>query len=770
MTLAAGAQLGAYTIGAKLGEGGMGVVYRAHDSRLGRDVALKVLAPALAGDPARIERFQREARTVAALNHPHIVTIHSVEHDAASDTHFLTMELVEGTSLDRQLPGDGLPVSKVLELATALADAVSAAHDKNIIHRDLKPGNVMVATDGRVKVLDFGLARASGATPVQNSEDETSLRTSEGVVMGTVPYMSPEQVEGRDVDMRSDIFSLGVVLFEAATGRRPFQGRSQAALLSSILRDDAPPVPEWRPDLPGAFGRLIARCLEKDRDRRIQSARDLRNEIDAIRRDIRPGVSSGGAEASQARPAAPAAPDRSIVVLPFTNLSPDADNAYFSDGLTEELITDLAGVTGLRVISRNSSMQLKSTTRSLPEIGRELGVRYLLTGSVRKAGSALRITAQLVDAASDTPLWAEKYSGTIEDVFDVQERVSRSIVSALKITLTSQEDARLGARRIRDPRAFELYLQARNEMRHYGVSLDRARTLLERAIAIEGETPPLRALRAFMEFSRVRGGTHTDMRPLELAETEARALIEQMPEAAYGAALLGFVSYERGDLPAAARYLGRALELDPTDADVMFFLCITLQGAGQIEPALRLAERFHEADPLSPFSGAMMACGQWFAGNIGHDVDKLVQGLAMDPQNAILNWALGYTYAMMGRVTDAARHADWMRQHAPQLPYTAHLTSLVESAAGRTEEALATIRRVDLTPLDAHQTFHIAEAFAMAGDTAKALSLVDFAVDHGMYPHRFYGEFCPFLQPLRGLAEFDRIVAKAARRAAAFHT
>jgi len=257
-------------------------------------------------------------------------------------------------------------------------------------------------------------------------------------------------------------------------------------------------------------------------------------------------------------------------------------------------------------------------------------------------------------------------------------------------------------------------------------------------------------------------GSSTDRRPLDLVETEALALIDLVPDAPYGHSLLGFVGYERGRLPEAARHLTKALDLDPTDADVLFMLCITLQAAGQIEAAQRLSARFHEMDPLSPFAGAMLCVSEWFSGHIGRHLDALERSREMDPDNPIINWALGYTYALMGRTGDAARQAEWMRTHAAQLPYTVQLTSLVDGMEGRSRAALDALAKLDLAPLDAHHTFHIAESYAMAGDATRALALLEHAVDHGMYPYKFYAEYCPFTVPLRGSAEFDRIVAKAA--------
>jgi serine/threonine protein kinase len=744
---------GKYRIDGHLGSGGMATVYLAHDLRHDREVAIKVLRDGLAQSLGR-ERFLREIRLAARLNHPHILPLY--DSGEAGGCLYFVMPVMRGQTLRDRLAKDGrLPIGEALRLAAEVADALDYAHRHDTVHRDIKPENILLH-EGHAIVADFGIGKALAAA----AETDTA-NTQFGVTVGTPAYMSPEQASGDAVDGRSDLFALGCVLHEMLTGEQAFSAQTVSATIAKRFSWTPPPVTTVRADVPAAVAAIVTRLLAK-------SAADRPATGSQLMADLTSNQVTPFANTPQPARRPPASAVKSVAVLPFVNVSADPENEFFSDGLTDELITDLSGVKGLRLISRNSSMQLKGSTKPLREIGHELGVRYLLTGSVRKAGGALRITAQLVDPETDAPLWAEKYSGTMEDVFDVQERVSRAIVHALQITLSSEEDARLGARRIRDPRAFELYLQARNEMRRYGVSLDRAAALLQRAVDIEGDTPPLRALRAFMEFSRVRGGMHTDMRPLDAAESEAHTLIAQMPDAPFGYALLGFVAYERGDLPAAARNLTRAMELDPSDADVMFFLCITLQAAAQIEPALRLAARFHEVDPLSPFSGAMMACGEWFAGNAGRHVEKMEQGIVMDPQNAILNWALGYTYALTGRTADAVRQVDWMRTIAPRLPYTAQLASLVEAIQGNADAALDIIRTVDLAPLDAHQTFHISEAYAIAGDRSKALELLEFAVDHGMYPYRFYRDFCPFMQPLRGLAEFDRIVAKAERRAAEF--
>jgi serine/threonine protein kinase len=746
---------GRYRVARELGAGGMATVHLAHDLRHDREVAIKVLRPGVAQALGR-ERFVREIRLAARLNHPHILPLY--DSGEADGLLYFVMPVVRGQTLRDRLQQDRtLPVDLALRLASEVADALDYAHRHDVVHRDIKPENILLH-EGHAVVADFGIGKALVA-----AADPTGIYTQVGVTVGTPAYMSPEQAAGGVVDGRSDLFALGCVLYEMLTGEVAFAGPTPSATIARRFVWSPPPLTTTRADAPPAVAEVVARLLSKEAAERPQTGAQV---VTALR--LAPTQPTLPPAAPPARPTDPPAA-KSVAVLPFANVSADADNEFFSDGLTDEVITDLSGVKGLRLISRNSSMQRKGSTKPLPEIGRELGVQYLLTGSVRKAGNALRITAQLVHAETDAPLWAEKYSGTLDDVFDVQERVSRAIVGALQVQLTSTEDARLRARRIGDPRAFELYLQARNELRRYGASTERASVLLQRAVEIEGETPPLRALRAFMEFSKVRGGSSADLRPLDVAEAEARALIDLVPDAPYGYALLGFVGYERGRLPEAARHLRKAMELDPTDADVIFMLCVTLQAGGQIEPAQRLAQRFHEVDPLSPFSGCMLCASEWFSGNIGRHLDAMERARAMDPGNPVVNWALGYTYALMGRNGEAATQAQWMRTHAPQLPYTVQLSSLVDALEGRREAALEALAHVHLTPLDAHHTFHIAESYAMAGDTSRALALLEHAVDHGMYPYKFYAEYCPFTVPLRSSPEFDRIVAKAARRVAEFN-
>jgi serine/threonine protein kinase len=434
-----GETLGHYHILGKIGAGGMGEVYRARDSKLGREVALKVLPPDMARDPERLARFQREARAVAALNHPHIVTIYSVEE--LDGVHFLTMELVEGQSLDRRILECGLPLEQIVEIASALADALAAAHEKGIVHRDLKPANVMVTVDGRVKVLDFGLAKDVSAEKSGDATLTSAGHTQAGMVMGTPAYMSPEQISGRMLDHRTDIFSLGVVLHEMATGKRPFEGTSSAELVSAILRDAPPSITDLRSDLPSDLARIIRRCLEKDPRHRMQTARDVANEFRELTRQPSQKTPAAATSTTRAVARADSGSARAedgfwVAVLPFKYSGGNADLTALAEGMTEDIVTGLSRFSYLRVIARSSTSRYTSEAVDVRSAGKELGARYVMEGTLRQAGTKLRIAVQLVDAISGAHLWAETYlhSFNPEAIFELQDELVPRIVATVADT------------------------------------------------------------------------------------------------------------------------------------------------------------------------------------------------------------------------------------------------------------------------------------------------------------------------------------------------
>jgi TolB-like protein len=493
MALTPGARLGAYEILSLLGTGGMGEVYRAHDPKLKRDVAIKVLPQHTATDSERRARFEREAQSIAALNHPNIVTIYSVEE--ADGVLFLTMELVDGQPLDGVIAKGGLPLARILALAIPLADAVSAAHQKGITHRDLKPANVMVTADGRVKVLDFGLAKlVEPAALVAEVTALPTVLTGEGRIVGTVSYMSPEQAEGKPVDHRSDIFSLGVILYELATGERPFTGETSVSLLSSIIRDAPRPATELRPALPRELGRIIKQCLVKDPEYRYQSAKDIRNELRALQQESESGeldasrvagVDAGGPIGLRKRRrvaliatgavlllagaavagwlwftrASTGRPIDSLAVLPFVNVGADPEAEYLSDGITENLINSLSQLPSLRVVPRSTVFRYKGRELDLRAIGRELTVRAVLTGRVVQRGETLNIQTELVDVNEDSQLWGRQYDRTSADLITVQEEIAKAVSEQLRLATSTEEQKLLTKRSTENPEAHQLYLK-----------------------------------------------------------------------------------------------------------------------------------------------------------------------------------------------------------------------------------------------------------------------------------------------------------------------
>ncbi|MCG6928127.1 MAG: protein kinase [Acidobacteria bacterium] len=619
-----GQTLAHYRITAVLGAGGMGEVYRANDTKLGRDVALKVLPAEMAASPERLERFQREAKALAALDHPGIVTVHSVEE--ANGVHFLTMQLVEGQPLDRVVPEGGLPGGQILEVATALADALAAAHEKGIVHRDLKPANVMVTAGGRVKVLDFGLAKITGPehTASADSEMPTDVQTREGVVMGTVPYMSPEQVSGLKIDHRTDIFSLGILLYEMSTGRRPFQGRSSAELASAILRDAPPALEAARPDLPDGLRGIIARCLQKepaDRFPTVQEAVEALRELRSGPSAITPTLTLVQPEATASTPSTGARRREEgfwVAVLPFTHRGSDPAVEALAEGMSEDVVTGLARFSYLQVTSRSSSLKHAGEAVDVRSFGREVGARYVIEGSLRQAGSVLRIAVHLVDASTGAHLWAETYNRPFEpdQIFELQDEVVPRIVSTVAdlngiLPHTMSEALRSRAPQTLTPyeallRGFGYY--ERIDAEEHAV----VRDVLERAVREAPDHADGWALLSMLYAEEHKHGFNVGSDPLGRALEAARRAVAAAPSNSLAYHMLAQALFFRRELQAFRTAADRAVALNPMDGCTTAFMGILMAYAGDWDHGCALAERAMELNPHHPgwyrFSSCFNAC------------------------------------------------------------------------------------------------------------------------------------------------------------------
>ncbi len=587
----------------------MGEVYRATDTKLGRDVALKVLPAEMARDPDRLARFQREARVVAALNHPHIVTIFSVEE--ADGVHFLTMELVEGLSLDHRIPKGGLPVEQVVGIASALAEALAAAHEKGIVHRDLKPANVMVTDDGRVKVLDFGLAKDVRADKSRDTTLTSAGHTEVGVVMGTPAYMSPEQIAGRTVDHHTDIFSLGVVLHEMATGQRPFQGDSSAELISSILRDTPPPVTDVRPDLPSDLARIIRRCLEKDPRHRVQTARDVSNEFRDLARQTSQKLGPATPSASRAVAAADSGAARAdegfwVAVLPFKHSGSNADLMPLAEGLTEDIVTGLSRFSYLRVIAHSSTSQYANQAVDVRSAGKELGARYVMEGSIRQAGSTVRLAVQLVDAISGVHLWAETFDRAFrpEEIFALQDELVPRIVSTVADWYGVLVHTMSEALRSKGPDQLSPYEAVLRSFAFFErVTAEEnaaARAGLELAVQKVPSYADGWAMLSLLWGQDYAHGFHGQQDSLERALTAARRAVEAAPSNHLAHYALAHALFFRKEFQAFRNAAEHAIALNPMDGDPAALLGHMMAFAGDWERGCALAEYARGLNPNHP--------------------------------------------------------------------------------------------------------------------------------------------------------------------------
>jgi serine/threonine protein kinase/tetratricopeptide (TPR) repeat protein len=684
-----GTNLSHYRVLEKLGEGGMGEVYRAEDTRLKRQVALKVLPEGMARDPERLRRFQREAEAIASLSHPGIVTIFSVEE--AEGVHFLTMELVSGKRLDEIVPSGGMALEDFVEVALPLVEALVAAHDRGITHRDLKPANIMVTDDGMLKVLDFGLAKLRQPDTVS---DETHLPTEaltqEGLVLGTIPYMAPEQLEGRPVDHRADVFSVGIVLHEMLTGERPFKGKSSASLITAILRDRPGPVSKLRSDVPPALERVILRCLQKDPDRRFQTTKDLRNELEEM-----PTAPEEDAEGRV----------RSIAVLPFADMSPQKDQDYFCEGIAEDIINALSKIGDLRVASRMSAFQFESRTAKPGEVGERLDVETVLSGSVRKAGERVRISAELVNARDGYQLWSERYDRDLEDVFEVQDEISSNIVRALEVTLSPKEKKAIQRQAPVNIQAYEYYLRGRG-LFHRVTKAARARALemFNRAIEIDPNFAAAYAgIADLSAYARMyHGGGEAD---LERADEASQKALELAPELAEAHASRGLALSLQNRHEEATEAFETAIRLDPQLFEAHYFYARTNWVQGKLEEA---AEHFKEAMKVRPedFQAPSLL------GSIYHGLGQRDKSLKYQKR----------------AYENIEKHLELHPDDARAL----YLGSGSLIGMGETERGLEwASRAVAIDPTDTSILYNVACTYSEAGEVEEALDYLEKAVAAG---------------------------------------
>jgi non-specific serine/threonine protein kinase len=695
-----------YTITRKLGSGGMGVVYEADDSRLGRKVALKFLPDEMAQDAQLLERFQREARAASSLNHPNICTIHAIEQHERQQ--FIVMELLEGQTLAEKIGRQPFPTDQLIALAIQITDALESAHAKGIVHRDIKPANIFVTPRNQVKILDFGLAKIErvnlnpGESSVSRLDTVVGEQlTSPGMSVGTITYMSPEQARGELVDARSDLFSVGTVLYQMATGALPFHGDTSAVIFDAILNRNPIPGSQVNTAIPGDLDRILNKLLEKDRNLRCQSATELKTDLNRLKRDLDSGSKRAQAqELTDSRSGVAKAGPKSLAVLYFENLSGAKEDEYLRDGITEDIITELSKIRGLNTLSRPTVLAFRDKPVTPAQIGHQLHAAYVLTGSIRRSGNRLRITTQLVDTQTDFPMWSERYDREMKDVFELQDEIARKIAEALRVTLSPQELEALAIKPTENLQAYDLYLRGkRYARRQTRQDLEFALQMFENAVAIDASFALAYAACAnacamyFCNFSR----DPVWVERAREASGRAVALRWDLPEVQVSQA---WVLYATGLHDEAVRMLRKAIERRHDCEGAYYLLCRALFSAGRyqeivevMEPAV--AASGEDYNVYVPIGNALGALGKIEARKnfIQRRMAALENHLKQVPEDARARILLGGDYADIGRVEDS------LRETGLAITLRANEASILYNAAcnycglGRKAEALDALRK-----------------------------------------------------------------------------
>lgn len=694
-----------YQITSQLGEGGMGVVYEAEDTNLGRHVALKFLSPSMANDDNLLQRFQREARAASSLNHPNICTIHGIEQHESQ--HFIVMELLDGEPLAERIRRGPLDIDLILTFGVQISDALESAHSKGIVHRDLKPANIFITARGHAKILDFGLAKIDQQKPGADSNIPTAIAdglTSAGATMGTVSYMSPEQARGEITDARTDLFSFGTVLYQMATGVLPFQGDTSAVVFDAILNRDSQPVNEINPSLPVELGRIIGQALEKDRDLRFQSATELKTALKRLKRDLDSGRHLSEPSGIHSTSSPQAVKEQSIAVLYFENLSGMKEDEYLRDGITEDITTELSKISGLRTFFRANILPYRDKSVTAGQVGKELGASHVLAGSLRRLGNRLRINAQLIDAANEFPLWSERYDREMEDVFAMQDEIASKIAAALRITLSPQEQEALAAKPTENPHAYDLYLRGRNYARRVGrQNLQVALQMYENAVTLD---PHFALAHAGLANVCAQYYAHFDKQQEWIdravaATGRASANGGNAPEVRLAEAWIDLVE---GRNEAAVEKVKEAITKDPDVDGGYYLLGRALFVSGRYQEIVDMIEEamIHGGENYNtavPIRNALGALGKTDAlNNFTFRALALYEAhLKKVPEDARARVLLATCFATLGRNEDAKREADMAVALRPDDTMILYNTACVFCIMRNQGDALVALRKAKET-------------------------------------------------------------------------